>query len=135
MLSVGVDTHLKTHTIEVQNDRKECVWRGTVNNSREGLDRLGTKLKQLEHANNDSVAGVYMNPTGNYYRPIEHFLKHNGYNVVPVHPKVSDAIRSIVNLNKEKSNRVDAAVLASTPWHEKDFLVETPFQLLPFSPE
>ena len=74
MLSVGVDTHLKTHTIEVQNDRKECVWRGTVNNSREGPDRLPAKLKQLEHANNHSVAGVYMNPTGNYYRPIEHFL-------------------------------------------------------------
>ena len=50
MLSVGVDTHLKTHTIEVQNDRRQSVWRGTANNNREGLDRLQTKLKQLERA-------------------------------------------------------------------------------------
>ncbi len=122
MLAVGADTHLRTHTIEVQNDRRQVVWRGTVSNSREGLERLLAKLKQLEHANNDSVAGVYMNPTGNYYRPIEHFLKQNGYNVVPVHPIVSDAIRSIANLNKEKSDSVDALVLASTPWHEESFL-------------
>jgi transposase len=122
MLSVGADTHLKTHTIEVQNDSRKVVWRGTISNSREGLDRLLAKLKQLEQANSDCVAGVYMNPTGNYYRPIEHFLKQNGYNVVPAHPKVSDAIRSMVNLNKEKSDRVDASVLASTPWHEESFL-------------
>ena len=39
MLSVGVDTHLKTHTIEVQNDRRQSAWKGTVNSSREGFGR------------------------------------------------------------------------------------------------
>jgi transposase len=60
-----------------------------------------------------------MNPTGNYHIPLHHFLETNGYIVIYVDPRITDYARKMTNLGKEKSDTVDAAMLASTPWKDK----------------
>ena len=60
-----------------------------------------------------------MNPTGNYHIPLCHFLESRGYKVIYVYPRVTDYARKMSNLGKEKSDAVDAASLASTPWKDK----------------
>lgn len=121
MLSMGADTHLKSNTIEVQEDSRKCLWRGTVQNTREDFERLLMKLVQLQSETSDSIVGVYINPTGNYHMPLEFFLKQHGYNVIEVNPIVSASIRNVMNMGKVKSDRTDASVLASTPWVDKRF--------------
>ncbi len=50
---------------------------------------------------------------------MHHFLETNGYTVIYVDPRVTDYARKMENLGKEKSDAVDAAMLASTPWKDK----------------
>jgi type III restriction enzyme len=38
MLSCGIDTHLKMHQVEIQNQDEKVMWRGQVSNNREGFD-------------------------------------------------------------------------------------------------
>ena len=116
MLSVGLDTHLKMHQVEVQNERRKVMWRGRVTNDRKGFNELLGKLKKIERSNGDAIAGVFINPTSSYHLPIQHFLESNGYVVYYVDPRVSNSARRISNLGKEKSDPVDAHILASTPW-------------------
>ncbi|MCL5873920.1 MAG: IS110 family transposase [Candidatus Thermoplasmatota archaeon] len=119
MLSIGIDTHQKMHYVEIQNEEEKVKWRGQVTNDREGFDELLSKLKTIEKSNNDRVIGIYINPTGNYHIPVQYFLESNGYIVKYVDARVTDYSRKIDNLGKEKSDRVDASVLASTPWNSK----------------
>lgn len=116
MLSVGIDTHQKMHQVEVQNHDRKVMWKGQVLNNRDGFDGLLKKLKTIERSNNDIVKGIFMNPTGNYHIPLHHFLETNGYKVIYVDPRVTDYARKMSNLGKEKSDKVDAAMLAATPW-------------------
>ena len=60
-----------------------------------------------------------MNPTGNYHIPLQHFLESHGYKVIYVYPRVTDYARKMSNLGNEKSDAVDAATLASTPWKDR----------------
>ncbi len=119
MLSVGIDTHQKVHQVEVQNQDEEVMWRGQISNDRKGFDGLFEKLKTIEKSNSDTVKGIFMNPTGNYHVPLHHFLESSGYKVIYVDPRVTDYARKMSNLGKEKSDKVDAAMLASTPWKDK----------------
>ncbi len=116
MLSVGIDTHQNLHQIEVQNHDRKVMWRGSIKNNRKGFNDLLSKLKTLEESNNDTVRGIYINPTGTYHVPIQHFLETNGYDVFYVDARITDSARTISNLGKEKSDKVDAHLLASTPW-------------------
>lgn len=116
MLSCGIDTHQKMHQVEVQNENGKVMWRGQVSNSRKGFDTLLEKIRIIEKSNSDTVKGIFMNPTGNYHIPLHHFLETNSYKVIYVDPRVTDYARKMENLGKEKSDTVDAAMLASTPW-------------------
>ena len=102
--------------MEVQNNDRKVMWRGQITNDRKGFNTILEKLRTIERSNNDSIGGIFMNPTGNYHIPVHYFLENSGYNVVYVDPRVTDYARKMSNLGKEKSDRVDAAMLASTPW-------------------
>ena len=107
------------HQIEVQNQDEKVMWRGQISNDRKGFDTMLEKLKTIEKNNNDTVKGIFMNPTGNYHIPLHHFLETNDYTVIYVDPRITDYARKMTNLGKEKSDTVDAAMLASTPWKDK----------------
>ncbi len=119
MLSCGIDTHQKMHQIEVQNNDEKVMWRGQIGNDRKGFNVLLDKLRTIEKSNSDTIKGIFMNPTGNYHIPLHHFLETGGYTVIYVDPRITDYARKMSNLGKEKSDTVDAAMLASTPWRNK----------------
>ena len=52
MLWVGIDTHLRIHRVEVLNESENEMWRGQINNDREGFNKLLEKLKLIEESNN-----------------------------------------------------------------------------------
>ncbi len=122
MLSVGIDTHLEMHVVEVQDEKENVMWKGRIGNNRKGFDDLLDKLKTVEESNNQKIAGVYINPTGNYHVPLSRFLQCNGYRVVAIDPRVSAAARNMDNLGRVKSDTVDASVLASLPWKKRKLL-------------
>ncbi len=106
----------KTHQVEMQNNEGKVMWRSQINNDRKGFGELLEKLKVVERSNRDSVRGVYVNPTGTYHLPLQHFLESSGYVVYYVDARVTDSARTISNLGKHKSDKVDCHMLASTPW-------------------
>ncbi len=122
MLSVGIDTHGKFHQIEIQNHDQKVMWRGQVQNNRNGFIDLLEKIHTIERSNSDSTIGVFINPTGMYHVPLQHFLESNGYRVIYVDPRVTDFARKMENLGKEKSDKVDSAMLASAPWKNRKIL-------------
>ncbi len=114
MLWAGIDTHLKMHRIEVQNDRGDAMLRGRVDNDRPGFGKLLDKLRLIEKSNNQQIGAVFMNPTGNYHVPVRAYLQSAGFRVILVDVRVSEHIRMTENLGREKSDAADASVLAST---------------------
>ena len=64
MLWVGIDTHLKIHRIELQNKDGKAMWRGQVNNDRDGFTKLLDKLRIIERSNNQSISAVFIEPHG-----------------------------------------------------------------------
>ena len=74
MLWVGIDTHLKMHRIEIQNKDGDAMWRGQINNDKDGFIRLLDKIRIIERSNNDFISAIFMNPTGNFHMPIRSFL-------------------------------------------------------------
>lgn len=51
---------------------------------------------------------------------MQRFLESNGYRVYYVDARVTDSARTISNLGKHKSDKVDCHMLASTPWLPED---------------
>ena len=114
MLWIGIDTHLRMHEVEIQNENGKKMWHGRVENSREGFSELHEKIRTIEESNSDRIWGVFMNPTGNYHMPVKYFLESNGYDVYAVDARKTEHLRMIQNLGKEKSDQEDASILAST---------------------
>ena len=105
MLSVGIDTHQKMHEVEVQNEEEKTMWKGRIGNDKEGLDTLAEKLSVIEMSNNQKIVGIYINPTGNYHVPLQHFLQSNGYRVVAVNPIISANARKNGQSGQDKERR------------------------------
>lgn len=114
MLWVGIDTHLRMHRIEIQNDRGDAMWRGQINNDRPGFVKLLERLRLIQESNSQTIGSVFMNPTGNYHAPLKAYLESQGYRVILVDARVSEHIRMTQNLGKEKSDGADASILAAT---------------------
>ena len=53
MLWIGIDTHLKMHEVEIQNENGKKMWHGRVENSREGFSELHEKIRTIEESNSD----------------------------------------------------------------------------------
>ncbi len=123
MLSVGIDTHESMHQAEVLNQNGKIMWSGRIRNNREGLQELVDKILQIQRSNSDKVAGIFMNPTGNFHLPVKYFLEKNGFQgvVYLVDPRVSKHMRMINNLGSEKSDPEDAHILASTLWEDRHY--------------
>ena len=126
MLSCGIDTHLKMHQVEVQNERRKVLWRGQIGNNRTEFNELLEKLRTIERSNSDTICGIFINPTGTYHVPIRHFLESNGYVVYYVDPRVTDSARTASNLGKVKSDNVDSHLLASAPWDNEKAMERRP---------
>ena len=122
MLWAGIDTHLKMHAIEIQNDRGSGMWKGRIGNDRPGFEGLLAKLQLIEKSNNEPIGAVFMNPTGNYHAPLQAFLERNGYRVILVDPRVSEHLRKSENLGREKSDDADASILAATAIRKPNIL-------------
>lgn len=114
MLWMGIDTHLKTHEVEIQNENGKRMWAGRIDNDRSGFESLLKKVATVENSNNQKVMGIFMNPMGNYHMPVRHFLEANSLPVYVTDARRTEHLRIIQNLGKEKSDPVDASVLAST---------------------
>ena len=69
MLRIGIDTHLRMHEVEIQNENGKKMWHRRVENSREGFSKLHEKIRTVEGSNSDRIGEVFMNPTGNYQVP------------------------------------------------------------------
>ena len=115
MLSVGIDTHQKVHQVEVQNKDGKVMWRGQIGNDRKGFDDLLLKLQTVERSNSDTVKGIFINPTGNYHVPIQHFLESSGYTVIYVDARITDMARTMSNL--ERRNPTGRMHTCSHPLH------------------
>lgn len=114
MMWMGIDTHLKTHEVEIQNNEGKNMWSGRIDNDRKGFEYLLEKMRTVENANSQKIGGIFMNPTGNYHMPVKHFLESNGFVVYTVDARRTHHLRMTQNLGKEKSDPEDASVLAST---------------------
>ena len=66
------------HQVEVQNERRKVLWRGQIGNDRKGFNELLNKLITIERSNSDTICGIFINPTGTYHIPIQHFLESSG---------------------------------------------------------
>ncbi|MCL4316653.1 MAG: transposase [Candidatus Thermoplasmatota archaeon] len=106
MLSVGIDTHLEMHQVEVLNEEEKVMRRGQTGNNRKGFEELLEKLSTIERSNDQHFVGVYINPTGCYHVPLSHFLQQKGYKVIAVDPRRSAAGRKMENLGRVKSDRM-----------------------------
>lgn len=106
----------------MQNDDGKKMWAGKIENNRSGFSKLLEKLHTVEKSNNQTVMGIFMNPTGNYHMPVKYFLENNGYDkTFMVDARRTEHMRSIMNLGKEKSDPEDAHILASVPWLDKTY--------------
>ena len=114
MLWIGIDTHLRMHEVEIQNENGKKMWHGRVENSREGFLELHEKIRTIEESNSDRIGGVFMNPPGNYHMPVKYFLESDGYYFCIVDARKTEHLRMIQNLGKEKSDPEDASILASS---------------------
>ncbi len=114
------------HQVEVQNERRNVMWRGQIGNDRKSFHELLEKLRTLERSNSDAIAGIFINPTGTYHVPIQHFLETNGYVVYYIDARVTESARVAENLGKVKSDKVDAHLLASAPWGSKKAMERKP---------
>ena len=133
MLWAGIDTHLMVHEVEIQNENGKKMWSGKIGNSREGFQQLLEKMRTVERSNSQTVAGVFMNPTGNYHMPVKHFMESNGYKVYVVDARRTEHLRMVQNLGREKSDPADASILASTPRLDAKALVSCGHDRLPES--
>ena len=95
------------HQVEVQNDRRKVLWRGQIGNNRTEFNELLEKLRTIERSNSDTICGIFINPTGTYHIPIQHYLESNGYVIYYIDPKVTESARVTSNLGKERSDKVD----------------------------
>ena len=120
MIAIGIDTHLKMHEIEAQDDDRRVLWRGKIENNRKGFETLREKIEVLTKSQKQDITGIYMNPTGNYHVPLKYFLSCLGYNIILVNPIISKSIRNVSGFGKGKTDAVDAHSLASTPWFKAD---------------
>ncbi len=102
------------------------MWKGQIGNNRKGFYELLEKLRTIESSNSDSIAGVFINPTGTYHMPIQHFLETNGYAVYYIDARVTESARMVSNLGKVKSDKVDAHLLASAPWDNEKSMDRKP---------
>ena len=75
--------------VEIQNDRRKVPWRGQICNNRKGFNELLEKLRAIERSNSYTIVGIFMNPTGTYHIPIQHFLESNGYVEYYIDPRVT----------------------------------------------
>ena len=114
MLRVGIDTHLRMHEVEIQNENGKKMWDERVENSQEGFSELYEKIRMVEEIDSGGIGGIFMNPTDNYHMPVKYFLESNGYHVYAVDAGKTEHLRMIQNLGKEKSDPEDASILGST---------------------
>ena len=105
MLWVGIDTHLRMHEVEIQNENGKRMWHGRVENSRQGFSELHEKIRTIEENNSDRIEGVFMNPTGNYHIPVKYFLESNGYYVYIVDARKTEHLRMIQNWGRKNPIR------------------------------
>ncbi len=103
MLWIGIDTHLKTHEVEIQNENGKRMWKGRINNERDGFESLLKKIATVEKSNNQKVMGIFMNPTGNYHMPIRHFLESSSFPVYVIDARMTEHLRIVQNLGKERN--------------------------------
>ena len=125
MLSVGIDTHQKTHYGEIQDEKENKLWHGKIRNIKEDFEFLIDKISKIENSNNDSIIGIFMNPTGNYHVPLKYFLDKNNFIVYMVDARKTLHLRKMMNLNTIKSDSEDAHILAATPWHDPRYMEYT----------
>ena len=71
MLWVGIDTHLRRHSVEVLNGSENVMWRGQINNDKEGFNKLLEKLKLIEDSNNPVYRSDIHEPHGKLPRSVE----------------------------------------------------------------
>ena len=55
MLWAGIDTHLRIHRIEIQNEKGKVMWNGQIRNDRNGFTTLPDKIGLIEESNNQTV--------------------------------------------------------------------------------
>lgn len=114
--SVRIDIHQSMHQVEVRIQGNKVIWRSRIRNNRNGFLEFLDKIRNLQKNNSDSVIGIYVNPTGTYYVPLQYFLESHGYRLIYLDARITYSARTMSNLGKEKSDRVDAHMLTSTPW-------------------
>ena len=108
MIAIGIDTHLKMHEIEAQDNNGKVLWRGKIGNERKGFEMIREKIETLVEGQKQEIVGIYMNPTGNYHVPLKYFLSTLGFNVILVNPIISKSIRNVSGFGKGKTDSVDA---------------------------
>ena len=104
------------HYAEVQDEKRNVLWHGRIPVSGDGFLQLLEKIRTIEKSSSQKIAGVYMNPTGNYHMTVKYFLEMNGFRGIihMVDARRTVHLRNMINLGKEKSDPEDAHIPAST---------------------
>jgi len=112
-LVVGVDIAKNTHVARSIDFRgielgRDCVFE----NSREGLTKLVSWMKEIqrEHAKTDVIFGI--EPTGHYWFPLAEFLQKEDIKVVVVNPHHVNKTKELEDNSQTKNDYKDAKVIA-----------------------
>lgn len=113
VLIVGVDIAKKTHCARIYSRMGLDVTKPFLfHNSRQGFDRLVSKIVEAQNKEGTQRVVVGMEPTGHYWKPLAWYLQDQGYPVVIVNPYHVKRSKELEDNSQTKSDRKDAGIVA-----------------------
>ena len=102
-LFCGIDVSKSSHKVCMKNEKLETTAGLSITNNLEGFRKVEKRVPK--------TAIVGMEATGEYHKPLEHWLKERGYKVYVFNPRKTKNFAK-VNHIVTKTDKVDAAMLA-----------------------
>lgn len=121
MLSIGIDAALAAHQGEMCGDDGKVYWNSRFENNKDGLAKLVKQIEEVTKNTGDSVIGIFAEAMGAYFTPFQYKLTQMGYRVVLINPIKVKKARDMKNMGKNKSDPIDASVLAHLPWMDLEY--------------
>lgn len=126
---VGVDAGCREHAVVMLDEEGGTVWSGRIANDHAGCDRMLEALQVWKDAGYQVWVGA--EGWGGYLSPLDIRLAAAGFAFVGFHPKQVKTFRSVVRVQPDKEDHLDARLLAEmlvwlegrgelSPRHERD---------------
>jgi transposase len=124
---VGIDIAKDKHHAFFGTATGQSLWRRLIfTNDQIGFQRLIEQVDTLKAQNDLSKVVFGMEPTGNYHKPLIHWLTEQGYQVVLVAGKAVKENRELLNGRWDKNDDKDSANVADLISQGKCLFYENP---------